>query len=221
MAGSHDPANLSLPDPIDYEQWSPSSHVCLVTLAPELPGSLPAVRSLIRNGVLVSAGHSQANYAQAQAGFEAGIRYGTHLFNAMPAFNHRQPGLAGAILNDNRLTAGLIVDGIHIHPSMVQLTWKMLGSHRTSLVSDAVAALGMPAGEYHLGSRTVYTDGTSIKLSDGRLAGSLLSLDQALRNLISFTDCSLPEALSTVTQVPGQPPPSRTVAWQACDRQPG
>jgi N-acetylglucosamine-6-phosphate deacetylase len=200
--GAHDPANLSLPEPIDYEQWSPSSHVRLVTLAPELPGSLSAVRSLVRNGVLVSAGHSQANYAQAQAGFQAGIRYGTHLFNGMPAFNHHQPGLAGAILNDDRLTAGLIVDGIHIHPSMVKFTWKMLGAGRTSLVSDAVAALGMPAGEYYFGSRSVYTDGSSIKLSDGRLAGSLLSLDRALRNLISFTGCSLPEALSTVTQVP-------------------
>ncbi len=200
--GAHDPANLSLPEAVDYEQWSPSSHVRLVTLAPELPGSLPAVRSLVRNGVLVSAGHSQANYAQAQAGFDAGIRYGTHLFNAMPAFNHRQPGLAGAILNDDRLTAGLIVDGIHIHPSMVQFAWKMLAARRTSLVSDAVAALGMPPGEYHLGRRSVYTDGSSIKLSDGRLAGSLISLDQALRNLISFTGCSLPEALSTVTQVP-------------------
>ena len=166
-----DPANLSLPDPSDFEQWSPSSHVRLVTLAPELPGSLPAVRSLVRNGVLVSAGHSQANYAQAQAGFEAGIRYGTHLFNAMPAFNHHQPGLVGAILNDDRLTAGFIVDGIHIHSSMVQFAWKMLAAGRTSLVSDAVAALGMPAGEYHLGSRSVYTDGSSIKLSDGRPGG--------------------------------------------------
>ena len=200
--GAHDPANLSLPEAGDYEQWSPSSHVRLVTLAPELPGSLPAVRSLVRNGVLVSAGHSQANYAQAQAGFDAGIRYATHLFNAMPAFNHRQPGLAGAILNDDRLSAGLIVDGIHIHPSMVQFVWKMLAARRTSLVSDAVAALGMPPGEYHLGRRSGYTDGSSIKLSDGRLAGSLISLDQALRNLISFTSCSLPEALSTVTQVP-------------------
>jgi N-acetylglucosamine-6-phosphate deacetylase len=200
--GAHDPANLSLPEAGEYEQWSRSSHVRLVTLAPELPGSLPAVRTLIRNGVVVGVGHSLADLSQAQAGFDAGIRYGTHLFNAMPAFNHHQPGLVGAILRDNRVTVGLIVDGIHIHPSMVQFAWQNLGPGRTNLVTDAVAALGMPSGQYHLGSRTVYTDGSSIKLSDGRLAGSLLSLDQALRNLISFTGCSLPEALSTVTQVP-------------------
>jgi N-acetylglucosamine-6-phosphate deacetylase len=200
--GAHDAAYLTLPEAGIYEQWSPSSHVRLVTLAPELPGAIPAIRTLVQNGVLVGAGHSQADYAQAMAGFEAGIHYGTHLFNAMPAFNHRQPGLVGAILGDDRLTAGLILDGIHIHPNMVQFAWKILGPHRTSLVTDAVAALGMPPGEYRLGHRTAFADGSSVKLSDGHLAGSLLSLDQALRNLLRFTGCSLSEALATVTHVP-------------------
>jgi N-acetylglucosamine-6-phosphate deacetylase len=98
----------------------------------------------------------------------------------------------------------MIVDGIHLHPTMVNFAWNTLGTQRTSLVTDAMAALGMPAGEYQLGGRTVYVDGASARLQDGRLAGSLLTLDQALRNLIAFTGCSLDQALPTVTQVPAQ-----------------
>jgi N-acetylglucosamine-6-phosphate deacetylase len=96
------------------------------------------------------------------------------------------------------------VDGIHLHPVTVKLAWQTLGPQRTSLVTDAMAALGMPSGEYSLGGRTVYVDGSSAKLADGLLAGSLLSLDQALRNLVNFTGCNLEEALPTITQVPAR-----------------
>ena len=154
--------------------------------------------------MLVSAGHSQADFDQAQAGIQAGIRYGTHLFNAMPALDHHQPGLVAALLGDPRLTVGLIVDGIHLHPAMVRLAWNILGAQRTNLVTDAMAALGMPPGDYMLGARLVFMDGSSARLADGRLAGSLLSLDQALRNLMAFTGCSLTEALPTLTRVPAR-----------------
>jgi N-acetylglucosamine-6-phosphate deacetylase len=152
--------------------------------------------------VVVSAGHSQADLSQAQSGFEAGIRYGTHLFNAMPPLDHRHPGLVGALLKDARLTVGLIVDGIHLDPDLVDLIWKILGAQRNNLVTDAMAGLGMPPIEYQLGGRDVFVDGSSARLEDGRLAGSLHSLDQALRNLMSYTGCSLSEALSTVTRIP-------------------
>jgi len=203
--GAHNPDYLRLPEPEIYGHWSPATFVRLVTLAPELPGAINAVQTLIKHGVVVSAGHSQASLSQSQAGFEAGIRYGTHLFNAMPAFDHRQPGLVGALLADQRLTSGMIVDGIHTHPVTVNLTWRVLGAPRTSLVTDAMAALGMPPGEYQLGGRKVYVDGSSsAKLADGTLAGSLLSLDQALRNLIKFTGCRPEEALPAITQVPAR-----------------
>lgn len=202
--GAHNPADLCLPEVSEYQGWNPGSYIRMVTLAPELPGALPAIRILVRNGVVVSAGHSQANLRQAQAGIKAGIRYATHLFNAMPPLDHRQPGLAGAVCNDARLTAGLIVDGIHIHPTMVQLAWKILGTQHTNLVTDAVAALGMPTGEFDLGGRTITHDGVSARLKDGRLAGSLLSLDQAVRNLVRFTGCNLAEALHTITTVPAR-----------------
>jgi N-acetylglucosamine-6-phosphate deacetylase len=202
--GAHNLAFLSLPDPAVYQRWSPSSHVRLVTLAPELDGSLEAIRVLVRSGVVVSAGHSQADLIQAQAGFEAGITYGTHLFNAMPPLDHKKPGLVGALLTNPQTMAGIIVDGIHLDPAVVMLAWKILSAQRTNLVSDAIAALGMPPGEYQLGGHPVFVDGTSARLQDGRLSGSLLSLDQALRNLMVFTGCALSEALTTITQTPAR-----------------
>ena len=201
-SGAHNPEYITLPDRVVYEEWNPANHVRLVTLAPELAGSLPAIQALVQNGVVVGAGHSQADLSQAQAGFEAGICYGTHLFNAMPPLDYRKPGLVGALLEQPHTITGIIVDGIHVDPTIIKLTWKILGAHRTNLVTDAMAALGMPPGEYQLGGRTVFVDGTSARLDDGRLSGSLLSLDQALRNLMAYTGCDLSEALTTVTQVP-------------------
>jgi len=200
--GAHNPAYLRLPDLDAVRDWTPERGVRLVTLAPELPGALDLVTALTERGVAVSAGHSMASYAEAQAGFDAGIRYGTHLFNAMPPLHHRRPGLVGALLADTRATVGLIVDGIHIHPAMVDLVWQVLGSRRLTLVTDAMAALGMSPGRYVLADLDVIVDGTSVRLSDGTLAGSILSLDTALRNLMLFTGCSLDEALTTITTTP-------------------
>jgi N-acetylglucosamine-6-phosphate deacetylase len=202
--GAHNPAHLRLPDLEIVDDWSPESGVLLVTLAPELPGALDLVATLVQRGVLVSAGHSASSLEQAQAGFTAGIRYGTHLFNAMPPLHHRKPGLVGALLTDGRPTAGIIADGIHCHPSMVALAWQSLGSARLNLVTDAMAALGMPPGRHRLAGFDVEVDSTSARLADGTLAGSVLSLDTALRNLVAFTGCSLEEALPTITTTPAQ-----------------
>ena len=145
-----------------------------------------------------------STYEEARAGFDAGIRYGTHLFNVMPALHHRQPGLPTALLTDPRPTAGIIVDGIHAHPAIVDLAWQLLGAARLNLVTDAMAALGMPAGQHILGDFNVIVDETSARLADGTLAGSILSLDTALRNLIAFTGCSLADALPTITTTPAK-----------------
>ncbi len=200
--GAHNPAHLRLPDPELVSQWSAARGVRLVTLAPELPRALDLVAVLARQGVVVSAGHSTATCHEAQAGFDAGIRYGTHLFNAMPPLHHREPGLAGALLTDGRPVSGLIVDGIHTHPAMVCLAWRALGGERVTLVTDAMAALGMEPGRRLLGDLEVVVHGQSARLSDGTLAGSIISLDAALRNLIAFTGCSLREALPAVTTTP-------------------
>jgi N-acetylglucosamine-6-phosphate deacetylase len=175
-----------------------------VTLAPELPGALDVIAALSARGVLVSAGHSMATYDQAEAAFNAGARYGTHLFNAMPALAHRDPGLPGALLADDRTIVGFIADGVHTHPSVIKLVWRALGAARLNLVTDAMAALGMSAGTHRLGDYDVTVDATSARLAGGTLAGSILSLDQAVRNLIDTTGCILAEALSTVTTTPAK-----------------
>ncbi|MBN1138582.1 MAG: N-acetylglucosamine-6-phosphate deacetylase [Anaerolineae bacterium] len=202
--GAHNPAYLRDPDVDAADGWSPEKGVRMVTLAPELPGALDLVASLAERGVLVSAGHSAATLAQAQAGLAAGVRYGTHLFNAMPPLHHREPGLVGALLTDDRATTGLIADGIHSHPSMVALAWQALGSARLNLVTDAMAALGMPPGRHILADFEVWVDSTSARLADGTLAGSILSLDRALRNLLAYTGCTLKEALPAITTTPAR-----------------
>ncbi len=202
--GAHNPEYLIPPAAATIANWSPENGIRLVTLAPELPGALNMIDALVGRGMVVGAGPNKANNAEAPAGFGAGVSYGTHLFNAMPGLGHREPGLAGALLTDDRITASLIVDRIHVHPAAVDLAWRALGSRRLVLVSDAMAGLGMPAGKLRLGDYEVMVDGASCRLADGTLAGSTLSLDAALRNLIDITGCSLVEALPTVTATPAK-----------------
>ena len=202
--GAHNQQYLRPPTPEAVAGWSPASGVRLVTMAPENPGALEVIAALASRGVVVSTGHSMATYDEAVAGFDAGARYGTHLFNAMPPLGHRDPGLPGALLADDRMTVGFIADGVHTHRSIIALVWRMLGPRRMSLVTDAMAALGMPPGSHRLGDYDVIVDATSCRLADGTLAGSILELDQALRNLLDITGCSLDEALETMTTTPAK-----------------
>ncbi|MEZ0240974.1 MAG: N-acetylglucosamine-6-phosphate deacetylase [Chloroflexota bacterium] len=206
-AGAHDPAALQLPDGVDRSAvsgWSPATGVRMVTLAPELAGALDLVRELAAAGVVVSAGHSSATWDEARAGFDAGIRSVTHLFNAMGPLDHRDPGLVGAALADPRVTVGLIADGIHVHPAMVELAQRVLGPDRLALVTDAIAALGMGPGRYRLGAKLITCDEDSARLEDGVLAGSVLTLDGAVRNLVAFAGCSIEDAIAAVTLVPAR-----------------
>lgn len=202
--GAHNPKHMRTPDVEAIVTWSREQNIALVTLAPELPGAIEVIQRLRERGVVVSAGHSMATYEETMLGNGAGISYGTHLFNAMPALEHRAPNLPGALLADERVVAGLIADGIHLHPGSVKLAWRAKGPSGLNLVTDAMAALGMSPGRYHLGDFEVVVDATSARLSDGRLAGSILSLDTALRNLITFTGCSINEAIATVTCTPAR-----------------
>lgn len=202
--GAHNPNYLQLPSLGAVAGWSPATGVRMVTLAPELPGAAEVIASLAGRGILVSAGHSMATYDEAIRGFDAGIRYGTHLFNAMPPLAHREPGLPGALLSDPRPAAGFIPDGIHTHPTMIGLVWKLLGPARFSMVTDCMAALGMGPGRHLLGDFEVIVDASSARLGDGTLAGSILSLDRGLRNLIRVTGCSLEDALATITMTPAR-----------------
>ena len=202
--GAHNPTHLRLPEPALAAGWSPASGVRLVTLAPELAGAHETIRALRAQGVVVSAGHSMATFEQALAAFEAGVTYGTHLFNAMPPMEHRSPNLAGALLTTPGVTVGLIVDGIHAHPAITRLVWKAKGPGEITLVTDGMAALGMADGIYRLGDFDITVQHGAARLPNGVLAGSIVQPDQEIRNLMAMTGCTLGEALTTFTSTPAR-----------------
>jgi N-acetylglucosamine-6-phosphate deacetylase len=202
--GAHNASLFHNPTPQALEYLDPRQAIRLLTLATERPGGLDAVRTLVDAGIVVSIGHSQATYDEAQAAFEAGVSYATHLFNAMPPPHHREPGLIGALLTQSALRCGLIVDGIHVHPAMIKLAYQCLGIGGITLVTDAMAAMGMPPGTYNIGDQRVIVDKTSARLENGTLAGSILRMDQAIRNMIQFSGCSLAEAVRMASTTPAE-----------------
>ena len=186
-AGAHDRSALCGPD---LEAIADFELVRLVTLAPEIGGALAAIAALRARGVVVSLGHSNATMQEAVDGFEAGATMGTHLFNAMSGLGHRAPGLAAALLLDERATFGIIADGHHVDPAMVQLAWRVAGE-RMVLVSDAVSLMGR-------------TDESAARLANGTLAGATIGLDNCVQNLMAFTGTDVFEAASTASNRPRQ-----------------
>jgi N-acetylglucosamine-6-phosphate deacetylase len=180
--GVHDLANIRYASSSEISEWLNVGPPTIVTLAPERPESLPAIEQLVTDGVIVSLGHSGADAATALRAVDAGARMATHLFNAMPPLHHRQPGLVGAMLADTRVIVGLIADGVHVDPLVIDLVVRTCGTDRVALVSDALAAAGAPPGESVLGDQTVISDGRVVRREDGTLAGSAALLDMCLRN---------------------------------------
>jgi N-acetylglucosamine-6-phosphate deacetylase len=202
--GAHASTHLRSIDLAEILGWADPQWVRIVTLAPELPGALEAIKALSRAGILVSAGHSDATYAESWAGFQAGIGWGTHLFNAMRPLQQREPGLPGALLTAD-LPVGLIPDGIHLHPAVVRLAMAAKGCAGLTLVTDAMEAMGMPPGQYGLAGREVLVTEARAELLPGRtLAGSVLRMDGAVRNMQAFTGCSLAEAIQMASQTPAR-----------------
>ncbi|MDI2128085.1 N-acetylglucosamine-6-phosphate deacetylase [Yinghuangia seranimata] len=188
--GTHPKEHLLEPAPelVDRLLGDPAVRgvLALVTLAPELPGGTEAVRRLVEAGIKVSIGHSDATAAEVGAAADAGATLVTHLFNAMRGLGHREPGVVGAALTDPRLTPGLIADLHHVVPAVCSLVLRIAGK-RTALVTDAMAAAGMPPGRYRLGDVDVtLAEGDVPRNPDGTIAGSALTLDQAVRNLVAL-----------------------------------
>lgn len=159
--------------------------VRIACIAPELEGALEYIEKAARL-CTVSVAHTTADYEIAKKGFAAGASHVTHLYNAMPPFAHREPGVIGAAAENPGVTAELITDGIHIHPSVVRATFKLFGASRVVLVSDSMAACGMKDGEYELGGQKVLVRGRLAELADGTIAGSATNLFDCLRTAISF-----------------------------------
>lgn len=202
--GAHDPNLLLAPDDELTEAMTREAGVRMVTIAPELPGSATRIRRLVAAGVTVAAGHSDADSAAVDEAVAAGLTGVTHLFNAMGPIDHRRPGLAVEALSNGALTCSLIADGAHVHPRVVRLAWKSIGKGRLVLVTDAVAACAAPAGRYRLGTRDVVSDGEVVTLEDGTLAGSLLTMPAAIKNFVSYTDCTLVDAFACATSTPAR-----------------
>jgi N-acetylglucosamine-6-phosphate deacetylase len=202
FCGAHPASLFCEPTPDSLSAYSPLEAVRMVTLAVEQPGGIQAVRWLQDRGVIASIGHSAATAEEAQEAFLAGVRFATHIYNAMPALHHRQPGLIGALLTTQGVRVGLIADAIHCHPLMLALAYRCKGSAEISLVTDAMAAMGMPPGQYSIGGQDVFVDNTSARLKDGRLAGSILRMDQAVRNMSIYAGCTFAEAIQMASATP-------------------
>jgi N-acetylglucosamine-6-phosphate deacetylase len=192
--GAHDVANLALPTP-ELVRELIKVEPDMVTLAPELPGALDAIRQLTSARITVSAGHSGATMAEAIAGFDAGIRFGTHLFNAMSSLHHREPGLPGALLADERITIGLIADGVHVDPVMLSFAIRVAGPDRIKLTTDQTAAAGSPPGRYMVAGRETISDGKSARLADGTLAGGVATMDEMVRLVAGLPGVGLRNAV--------------------------
>ena len=203
--GVHPVEHLLPPSVETFERfWQAArGRIRIMTLAPELEGAIELIAAAAARGVCVSLGHSDADFATAERGIAAGARHATHTFNAMRPLAHRDPGIVGAVLTDNRVTADIIADGIHLDPSIVKLVAQAKGPDQTVLITDATAATGMPDGRYRLGSIEVdVKDGQCT--CDGKLAGSVLTMDRAVRNLARFAEWDLPLAVGAASRNPAR-----------------
>jgi N-acetylglucosamine-6-phosphate deacetylase len=206
-AGAHDPRLLRAPDEADVGELLAAGRgaVKVVTLAPELPGGMRAVRRIVAEGAVAAVGHTAADYDTTLRAVEAGATLATHLFNAMPPLHHRAPGPVAALLEADEVAVELILDGVHLHPAVAALAARRAGGLRTVLVTDAVAAAGAPDGRYRLGGQDVTVAGGAAHLSGTEvLAGSTLTLDRAWRAAVETCGLTPVEASLAASSNPAR-----------------
>ena len=204
MRGTHQTSNIYPPDGSLLERWIQASgdRIRLLTMAPELAGAAALTASAKKFGITMAMGHSDASFAEATEAAAAGVHYAVHTFNAMRPFAHRDTGIIGAVLTDDRIFAEVIADGVHVAPEAVKLLARAKGSTRVILATDATSATGMPDGQYELGGGSVQVMGGVCRDAEGRLAGSTLTQDRALRNFVTWTGMRLDDALCSLTANP-------------------
>lgn len=201
--GAHLRSNLAEPSPEKVEVLV-AARPRLVTVAPELPGALAAIERMHRAGIVVAAGHSGADYEQGRKAITAGVRFATHVYNAMTPVHHRRPGIALALLLDPRVTAGLIADGEHVHPAMCEQVVRVKGASRIALTTDQTAAAGAPAGTFSLSGRTVVSDGRAVRLEDGTLAGSAATMPDLVRVMARIAGVGAARAITLASATPAK-----------------
>lgn len=205
--GAHPTNWLRLPNEYETELVLEltKGYLRLVTIAPELPGAEQMIRRLVAAGVTVSIGHTDANYEQAQDAIRWGITHATHCFNAMHPLLHREPGPIAAIAQASQMMGEVIVDGVHVHPAVVELLVRILGTERIIVVTDAQSVAGTAEGSiFEFAGQQAHVAHGAARLADGTLAGSVLTMDQALRNMLAMAHVSLQDAVRMLTLNPAQ-----------------
>ncbi len=200
--GAQDGRYVRAPALDELREMLDTGVVRLLTLAPEIPGAALAMDLARDRGVVLSAGHTRATWEEMVAATDRGLRHVTHLFNGMEPLHHRRPGAVGAALTLPELTCELIADDIHVHPAVLDLAWRAKGTDGIALITDAMRGTGMPDGTYTLGGLEVHVADGVARLPSGNLAGSTLTLDRAVRNMMAATGLPLCEALRMATTVP-------------------
>lgn len=199
--GAHDETYIIEPYFNFIESYS--EIVKIVTLAPEIPGSELFIKKCRESNIIVSVGHTQATYDQAMEAVRNGAQLFTHTFNAMAPLHHRNPGAVGAAL-DSEASCELIVDNIHVHPAVQRIVLKSKGTERVILITDAMMACLMAEGVYNLGGQQVTVKGNEVRLANGHLAGSILTLNRAVRNVMHNTGLDIQDAVRMVTENPAK-----------------
>ncbi|WP_458353667.1 N-acetylglucosamine-6-phosphate deacetylase [Peribacillus frigoritolerans] len=194
------------PDVTLFKRWQEmaENQIKLVTLAPEQPNGLDLAAHLRETGVVASIGHSDATYDQIDEAIQAGTTHVTHLYNGMRGLHHREPGVLGAAYLRDELYVELIADGIHCRPEMIKLAYNQITSERMILITDSLRAKWLEKGTYDLGGQPVNVDETRATLSDGTLAGSILKMNDAIKNTMEYTDCSMTDIIKMTAENPAK-----------------
>lgn len=204
--GAQPPEYITLPNINELKEFMSASkgHIKIVSIAPELNGALEAIDYLKSNNINIAAGHTNATFSETKTAINRGITISTHFYNGMRGFSHREPGIVGAVLTDDRTSCEIICDGIHLHTSAIQLAVKMKGIERIILISDAMRATGLEDGEYTLGGQKVFVKNNEARLCDGTLAGSTLTLNRAVYNMIHTINVPLKDAVRMASLNPAK-----------------
>ncbi|MEM9243473.1 MAG: N-acetylglucosamine-6-phosphate deacetylase [Pseudomonadota bacterium] len=205
-AGAQAPHMIKKPDLAIFEHWQNLSDnfIKLATVAPEQEGALNFIEQVQKQGVIVSAAHTDASYEQGLAAIDKGCTHATHLFNAMSGLNHKNPGMAAAALLDDRVSVELIVDGIHLPEANLKLSLKCKPKDKILLVSDAIRAKYLPDGNYELGGQQITVKDSIARTADGALAGSLLKMNEAMRNMQRMTGCDFSDLIRFACENPAK-----------------
>lgn len=205
MVGAQDPKFVKKPSKKDFEYIAGpyANYIKTITIAPEVDGALEFIKYVEGLGINASCGHTNGKYNDLARGIDAGISHATHLYNAMRGFHHREPGIVGGIFDSN-ITTEIIADGIHSHFAAVRCAYKLKGADKLALITDAMMACDMKDGEYTLGGQKVFVKDGAARLAAGQLAGSTLTLDKAIKNVINNCDINLIDAVKMASATPAR-----------------